>query len=173
MMKLKKIIIDKIFLDKQDLKKLKNKIDILKSEHKKIVFTNGCFDILHLGHVDYLKKSKNLGDFLIIAINSDSSVKRLKGNSRPIFNENDRAFVLSSLRFVDAVCMFDEDTPFEIISYLLPDVLVKGGDYKIENIVGHDIVERNGGKTVIIPFLENHSTSFVIKNILSMKDIEN
>ncbi len=166
MMKLKEFIGSKIFLNKEILK---NKIDLLKSKNKKIVFTNGCFDILHLGHVDYLKKAKNLGDFLIVAINSDASVKRLKGNSRPIFDEKSRAFVLSSLKFIDAVCIFEEDTPFEIISYFLPDVLVKGGDYKIDKIIGNDVVSKNGGKTIVLPFLENHSTTSFVEKVLTIK----
>lgn len=148
---------------------LKEKIDKLKNEEKKIVFTNGCFDLLHRGHVEYLKEAKNLGDFLLIAINSDDSVRRLKGYSRPIFSESDRAEILSSLKSVDFVCLFEEDTPLEIISYLIPNILVKGGDYNLDNIVGRDVVENNGGKVITIPFVENKSTTNIVKNIINKK----
>lgn len=146
---------------------LKEKIDKLKNEEKKIVFTNGCFDLLHRGHVEYLKEAKNLGDFLLIAINSDDSVRRLKGYSRPIFSESDRAEILSSLKSVDFVCIFEEDTPLEIISYLIPNILVKGGDYNLDNIVGRDVVENNGGKVITIPFVENKSTTNIVNNIMN------
>lgn len=148
---------------------LKEKLDKLKKEEKKIVFTNGCFDLLHRGHVEYLKEAKNLGDFLLIAINSDDSVRRLKGDSRPIFSESDRAKILSSLKSVDFVCIFEEDTPLEIISYLIPNILVKGGDYNLDNIVGRDVVENNGGKVITIPFVENKSTTNIVKNIINKK----
>jgi rfaE bifunctional protein nucleotidyltransferase chain/domain len=146
---------------------LKEKIDKLKNEEKKIVFTNGCFDLLHRGHVEYLKEAKNLGDFLLIAINSDDSVRRLKGYSRPIFSESDRAEILSSLKSVDFVCVFEEDTPLAIISYLIPNILVKGGDYNLDNIVGRDVVENNGGKVITIPFVENKSTTNIVNNIMN------
>lgn len=127
----------------------------------KIVFTNGCFDILHRGHIEYLQKSKDLGDFLIVGINSDESVKRLKGLNRPINNEQDRKFMLQSLKCVNSVVVFNEDTPYEIIKKLKPDVLTKGGDYTIETTIGHDLVE----KTYIIPFTSGYSTTNIIERI--------
>lgn len=146
---------------------LKAELDTLKSQGKKIVFTNGCFDLIHAGHVHYLQKAKNLGDILVIAINTDASVKRLKGEKRPLFPEQERAEILSALACVDYVCLFDEDTPFEIINLLKPNILVKGGDYHLGNIVGRDIVEANGGKVITIPFLDNKSTTNIIEKILS------
>jgi D-glycero-beta-D-manno-heptose 1-phosphate adenylyltransferase len=138
----------------------------LKSQNKKVVFTNGCFDILHAGHVDYLGKAKMLGDILIVGMNSDISVKKIKGELRPIIPENERAFLLSSLRVVDYVTMFDEETPGELISILIPDVLVKGADWNIDKIVGRDIVEMNGGQVKTIEFINNQSTSNIIKTII-------
>jgi len=140
----------------------------LKVDGKKVVFTNGCFDILHAGHVDYLLKAKNEGDILIVALNSDKSVKRIKGSSRPIINENERAFILNSLEAVDYVTLFDEDTPEEIINQLIPDVLVKGADWSIENIVGREIVEKNGGEVKSIKFESDQSTSKIIKKIIEL-----
>ncbi|MCK5086745.1 MAG: D-glycero-beta-D-manno-heptose 1-phosphate adenylyltransferase [Melioribacteraceae bacterium] len=137
----------------------------LKEEGKKVVFTNGCFDILHAGHVDYLSKAKSEGDILIVALNSDNSVKRIKGLSRPIINENERAFILNSLEAVDYVTLFDEDTPEEIINQLIPDVLVKGADWSIENIIGREIVEKNGGEVKSIQFESDQSTSKIIRKI--------
>lgn len=127
----------------------------------KIVFTNGCFDILHRGHIEYLQKSKDLGDFLIVGINSDESVKKLKGPNRPINNEQDRKFMLQSLKCVNRVVVFNEDTPYEIIKKLKPHVLTKGGDYTIETTIGHDLVE----KTYIIPFTSGYSTTNIIERI--------
>lgn len=132
---------------------------------QKIVFTNGCFDILHIGHVRYLKKAAELGDVLVVGVNSDKSVKRLKGPERPINNENDRMELLSSLEFVDYVVMFDTDTPYELIKRIQPDVLVKGGDYKPEEVVGKDIVEARGGRLELIPFVEGKSTTAIINKI--------
>lgn len=137
-----------------------------REQNKKVVFTNGCFDILHAGHVDYLVKAKELGDILIVAINSDSSVKRIKGDSRPVTPEHERLLVISHLTPVDYVTLFDEDTPFEVINNLIPDVLIKGADWSIENIVGRDIVEENGGQVLNIKFEIDQSTSQIIKNIL-------
>jgi D-beta-D-heptose 7-phosphate kinase/D-beta-D-heptose 1-phosphate adenosyltransferase len=137
-----------------------------KKEKKKVVFTNGCFDILHLGHIKYLKKAKQLGDILIVGLNSDASVKKLKGKQRPILPQKDRAEILSSLWFVDYVIIFSQTTPFELISKLVPDILVKGGDYKIKDIVGRDIVERNGGKVVTIPEVKGKSTRGIIRVIV-------
>lgn len=132
---------------------------------QKIVFTNGCFDILHHGHLDLLAKAADFGNKLIVAINTDSSVKRLKGPERPVNHEKDRAFQLASLLCVDAVCFFDEDTPKEIIELLRPDVLVKGGDYSIDTIVGADFVLSHGGSVEIVPFVQGYSTSSLIDYI--------
>ena len=137
-----------------------------KKENKKIVFTNGCFDILHLGHIDYLSKAQDLGDVLIVGLNSDSSVKKLKGEKRPINNQKNRMILLASLFFVDAVIIFDEETPFNLIKEVMPDILVKGGDYDIENVVGNDIVKENGGKTVILDLIQGFSTSLIEKKIV-------
>lgn len=137
----------------------------LKAEGKKLVFTNGCFDIIHRGHIDYLNRAKALGDYLVVALNSDESVRRLKGEGRPINKLEDRAFVIANLKAVDFVVSFDEDTPFEIISAIIPDVLVKGGDWSIENIVGRDIVEANGGKVYSLPYVENYSTTNIINKM--------
>jgi rfaE bifunctional protein nucleotidyltransferase chain/domain len=140
--------------------------DKLKKENKKVVFTNGCFDILHAGHVDYITKAKEKGDILIVAVNSDASMKRIKGTSRPIVPQNERAFIISSLKPVDYVVIFEEDTPYEVITKLVPDILIKGEDWSIENIVGRDIVEANGGKVETIKFVNNQSTTNIIKTVL-------
>jgi rfaE bifunctional protein nucleotidyltransferase chain/domain len=132
---------------------------------RKIVFTNGCFDILHKGHVEYLSKARDLGDILIIGLNTDASVSRLKGSGRPVQDQSSRALVLASLRFVEAVVFFEEDTPYNLIDLVKPDVLVKGGDYTEENIVGADVVKANGGSVVIIPLVEGYSTSGIIKKL--------
>ncbi len=135
---------------------------------KKIVFTNGCFDILHSGHIIYLYEAKKLGDILIIGLNSDNSIKRIKGEKRPIVPQEERAFLLSSLEMVDYVTIFDEDTPYKLIEIIKPHVLVKGGDWPIDNIVGRDIVESYGGKVLNIPFVEGKSTTNIIERILSV-----
>lgn len=134
-----------------------------KEQGKKVVFTNGCFDILHVGHITYLNEAKKLGDVLIIGLNSDSSVRRLKGESRPVNSETDRALVLDALRSVDYVSIFNEDTPFELLEKIVPDVLVKGGDYRKEDVVGGDIVTKNGGEVIIIPFVVGKSTTSIIE----------
>jgi rfaE bifunctional protein nucleotidyltransferase chain/domain len=139
---------------------------IWKFQGKKIVFTNGCFDILHLGHIDYLAAASELGDLLIIGLNTDQSVSKIKGNNRPIQDEVSRAFVLASLGFVDAVVYFGEDTPYNLIKTIQPDILVKGADYKPEDIVGYDIVKNKGGEIVTIEFLEGYSTTAIEKQIL-------
>lgn len=144
---------------------LVHRINGLKALGKKIVFTNGCFDILHHGHLDYLAKAASLGNVLVVGVNTDASVKKLKGEERPITHENDRAFQLASLMFVDAVCLFDEDTPKELIEAVNPNILVKGGDYSIDKIVGADHVLKNGGKVEIIPFVEGYSTTSLIDRI--------
>ena len=149
----------KIFLNVADVKNL---VDQWKNEHQKIVFTNGCFDLLHAGHLDYLCKAADLGQRLIIGLNADVSVKKLKGSQRPILDEKTRAFKLAAMQFVDAVVVFDEETPHRIISEILPDILTKGGDYQIETIVGAKEVQANGGQVIVLPFLEGHSTTEII-----------
>jgi len=146
-------------------------IDAIKSEQrkgKKIVFTNGCFDILHRGHVTYLNQARDLGDFLIVGINSDESVKRLKGPERPVNMLEDRAYVLSALKSVDYVIPFEEDTPLNLINLIMPDILVKGGDYTIDRIIGAQEVLANGGKVEIIPFVPGKSTSAIIDTIKTL-----
>lgn len=138
-----------------------------KEENKKVVFTNGCFDLIHSGHVDYLVKAKALGDVLILALNTDSSVRRIKGTNRPILNQEERAFIVSNLKPVDYVTFFDEDTPGEIINELIPDILVKGADWSIDKIVGREVVEKNGGEVKTINFVNNQSTSKIIESIIS------
>ena len=147
------------------LEYIKNIAEKAMKENKKIVFTNGCFDIIHSGHCFYLTEAKKLGDILIVGLNTDASVKRLKGETRPVNNEDDRAMVLSCLKPVDYVVLFDEDTPFNLIRNIIPNVLVKGGDYTIENIVGADIVLENGGEVKVIPFVEGKSTTKIIEKI--------
>ncbi len=132
---------------------------------KRVVFTNGCFDILHQGHIDYLAKAADYGHVLIVGLNTDKSVYRLKGNGRPVQDERSRALMISALRFVGAVVLFDQDTPYELIKLVNPDVLVKGSDYKPEEIVGYDVVKENGGEVVTIDFLEGYSTSNIIEKI--------
>lgn len=141
--------------------------DFLKNnKDKKIVFTNGCFDILHAGHITYLREARALGDILFIGLNSDASVKKLKGENRPINCEGDRKFVLENLKPVDFVEIFSAETPLELIKEIKPNVLVKGGDWPIEKIVGADFVLSLGGKVKNLSFLENHSTSQIIKTII-------
>jgi len=145
-------------------KELMSKVSKLRLKNKKVVFTNGCFDILHLGHQTYLNQSKALGDFLIVAINSDESVKSLKGDDRPINNQELRSKNLLNLECVDEVVVFSEKTPLKLIEFLLPDVLTKGGDYNHKNIVGSNIVEENGGKVILLPYLKGYSTTTIINN---------
>jgi rfaE bifunctional protein nucleotidyltransferase chain/domain len=143
----------------------KRKVAEWKAKGERVVFTNGCFDILHLGHVDYLEKARNLGDRLIVGLNTDSSVSRFKGPERPVQDQQSRGRILSSLQFVDMVVLFDEDTPKELISTLVPDVLVKGSDYLAENIVGADVVKNAGGEVRTIELVQGYSTSKVIDKI--------
>lgn len=138
----------------------------LKTEGKKIVFTNGCFDILHAGHVDYLNKSKESGDVLIVGLNSDSSVKRIKGEKRPVVNQDERAFIISNLKAVDYVTLFEEDTPESLIKDIIPNILVKGADWPLDQIVGRDTVLSHGGVVKSISFINNQSSSNIIKLIL-------
>jgi len=148
------------------LPELKNIRFKLKAERKKVVFTNGVFDLIHAGHVDYLSKAKNLGDVLIVGLNSDNSVKRIKGDKRPILKQEERAFILTNLKPVDYVIFFDEDTPEKLISKIIPDILVKGADWSVEKIVGREIVEQNGGKVMNIEFVNDQSTSKIIDLIV-------
>lgn len=132
---------------------------------EKIVFTNGCFDILHRGHVEYLTKAAALGSKLVIGLNTDASVKRLKGESRPINDQEARAIILSSLIFTDRIIFFEEDTPLELIRYIQPDILVKGSDYKPEDIVGYDIVKAKGGEVITIDLTEGFSTTAILERV--------
>ncbi|MCA6074379.1 D-glycero-beta-D-manno-heptose 1-phosphate adenylyltransferase [Fulvivirga sedimenti] len=136
-----------------------------KGDHEKIVFTNGCFDIMHVGHLDYLEAARQLGDHLIIGVNTDDSVRRLKGSNRPINDAYSRTRLLASLEFVDAVILFDEDTPYDLIKRVKPDILVKGDDYLTENIVGADIVIAAGGEVKTLPFTEGYSSTSIIERI--------
>jgi rfaE bifunctional protein nucleotidyltransferase chain/domain len=140
-------------------------IERLKAIGKKIVFTNGCFDILHIGHARYLHEARSLGDHLIVAVNSDRSVRAIKGPGRPVMNQNERVEMLAALGCVDSVVIFNEDTPFKVIEFLMPDILVKGGDWKPEDIAGSDAVIAAGGVVRIIPFVEGCSTTGIIKKI--------
>lgn len=152
------ILKKKIFIREQ----LIRQVAIWRMKDFRIVFTNGCFDILHPGHVDYLSKAADLGDVLIIGLNSDNSIKQLnKGINRPIQSENDRALILSSIQFIEAICIFDEATPYDLIKAIQPDVLVKGGDWKETDIVGADIVKAKGGTVMSIPFVEGYSTTSI------------
>lgn len=149
----------------KSVEELLDNLSHCRSEGRQIVFTNGCFDILHHGHVEYLAKASDLGDYLVVGLNTDASVRRLKGESRPINDAFSRAFLLSALQFVDAVVYFDEDTPYELIKIVQPDVLVKGSDYAPESIVGYDIVTERGGKVVTIDLVEGFSTTSIISKL--------
>ena len=133
---------------------------------KRIVFTNGCFDLLHVGHVKYLQAAKQLGDLLVLGLNSDDSIRRLKGSGRPLIGQDERAHILAALNCIDYVIIFDEDTPLELISQLRPDILVKGGDYTVDGVVGRDVVESYGGRVELIPFVDDRSTTNIINKIL-------
>jgi len=148
-----------------DLPSLKTQLNEWKSEGKKVVFTNGVFDLLHIGHITYLAKAAELGDKLIIGLNADASVKRIKGDDRPVNDQNSRAMLLAALFFVDAVVVFEEDTPQQLITALLPDILVKGADYAIENIVGAKEVIANGGEVKTINFVDGYSSTSIIQKI--------
>lgn len=151
------------------IEELKPLIKQWQDEGDEVVFTNGCFDLLHLGHIDYLEKSRALGNKLVIGLNSDSSVRRIKGEERPLNNEYSRARILAALSFVDAVVFFSEDTPKELISQLLPNILVKGNDYLAENIVGADIVKANGGRVETISLVDGYSTTNIVEKIKKLK----
>ena len=150
-----------------DISQLSSIVNSLKQAGKRIVFTNGCFDIIHVGHVRYLKEARSLGDVLVVGLNSDESVRAIKGMNRPIVPQGERAEVLSSLRDVDYVVIFNEPDPYNTIAALRPDILVKGGDWSIENIIGRDIVESCGGKVCTIPFIEGASSSRIIEDIIN------
>lgn len=145
--------------------KLLRLLALWRFRNEKIVFTNGCFDVLHPGHIEYLSKARDLGTKLLIGLNTDDSVKRLKGNNRPIINEDYRALMLASLHFVDAVVLFDQDTPLELIKLVQPDVLIKGADYKPEDIVGYEVVTAKGGVVETICLVDGFSTTSLIKKL--------
>jgi D-glycero-beta-D-manno-heptose 1-phosphate adenylyltransferase len=155
------------FLDTPALESL---VDLMRTNKQSIVFTNGCFDLLHPGHMDYLQKAKTLGDVLIVALNSDDSVRQIKGESRPVNSLNDRMAMLAALECVDFVTSFQEDTPYNLIDAIKPDILVKGGDYTKDEIVGADIVEDNGGEVKILDFLPGYSSSDLIKRIQKLNE---
>ncbi|WP_428330697.1 D-glycero-beta-D-manno-heptose 1-phosphate adenylyltransferase [Mucilaginibacter sp.] len=158
--------IEKTLLTKiQPLPLLKTMVNSWQKEGKKVVFTNGVFDLLHIGHITYLAKAAELGHKLIIGLNADSSVKRIKGESRPVNDQNSRAILLAALFFVDGIVVFEEDTPLNLITSLLPDILVKGADYAIENIVGGKEVIANGGEVKTINFVEGYSSTSIINKI--------
>ena len=155
---------------KDKIKEISELTRILEGEKKKgriVVFTNGCFDLVHVGHIHYLSKAKEKGDILVVALNSDKSVKKLKGTKRPLINEKDRLEIVASFGFVDYVVLFDEDTPRRIIKQVKPQILVKGGDYKIDEIVGREFVEKEGGEVTTIPPTEGRSTTDLINRIVS------
>ncbi len=152
---------NKIFRNWSELAKALDKI----RKGKKVVFTNGCFDILHVGHVKYLEEARSLGDYLVLALNTDSSVKALKGEERPLQNENDRSEILAALEAVSFVTFFQEPTPLEVIHVIKPDILVKGGDWPVEKIVGHDFVQSYGGSTRSLKFIEGRSTTSILEKI--------
>jgi D-glycero-beta-D-manno-heptose 1-phosphate adenylyltransferase len=141
------------------------KVENWQNEGKKVVFTNGCFDIVHLGHIDYLEKARHLGDKLVLGLNTDASVNRLKGETRPVVNEYARSRMMAAFEFVDAVVLFDEQTPKELIESVSPDILVKGDDYTVENIVGADHVIGKGGEVKTIPLVKGYSTTSLIEKI--------
>ena len=151
-----------------DLRNMVRERDVLRAEGRSLVFTNGCFDLLHPGHVRYLAEARSLGDALVVALNSDRSVRALKGEGRPILNEKERAEVVAALEAVDYVIVFDEETPRELIAELLPDVLVKGGDWPLDQIVGRREVEAAGGKVLSLPYVEGSSTTDIIERIKSL-----
>ena len=147
------------------LSELKKEIEGIKAQGKRVVFTNGCFDLLHPGHTRYLYAARQMGDFLVVAVNTDRSVKSIKGKNRPIQSQDERAELLAALSFVDAVALFDEDNPLKVIQDLLPAVLVKGGDWAEDKIVGADVVRKAGGTVMSLPFVTGYSTTALIEKI--------
>ncbi|GAB3825556.1 D-glycero-beta-D-manno-heptose 1-phosphate adenylyltransferase [Pontibacter rugosus] len=152
---------DKIY----SLPQLQEQVQNWRNQGQKIVFTNGCFDLLHLGHVDYLEKARQLGHRLVLGLNTDSSISRIKGPSRPLQDEMSRARIMASLLFIDAVVLFDEDTPLNLIKAIQPDILVKGDDYAVNQIVGHEVVEARGGEVKTVPLVQGYSTTNIVKKI--------
>ncbi len=153
---------------KEKIVSAENAVEVVKQwqrENERVVFTNGCFDIVHRGHVEYLHKASQKGNRLVLGLNSDVSVRRIKGSSRPIVDEESRAIILAAFEFIDLVVLFDEDTPYELIKAVKPDVLVKGADYKAEDIVGYDIVTKKGGAVETITFVEGFSTTDIVDKI--------
>lgn len=150
------------FLERNELK---NKLEELRKEGKKIAFTNGCFDILHVGHIRYLREAKKTADVLVLALNSDSSVRAIKGEKRPLMSEEERAEILAALEFIDFVIIFQELTPLELINYLKPDILIKGGDWPEEKVIGREEIKKWGGRVVIIPEVEGKSTTNIVEKI--------
>jgi D-beta-D-heptose 7-phosphate kinase/D-beta-D-heptose 1-phosphate adenosyltransferase len=151
----------------KDLKDLLKAIEVHREKGEKLVFTNGCYDLIHVGHIRFLTQCKNLGDRLILALNTDRSVKRLKGANRPIFPQDERTEIVSSFEVVDYVTVFDQDDPLEIIRAIKPDVLVKGGDWSLDTIIGRDVVESYGGRVLSLPLVAGYSTSRLISAITS------
>ncbi len=149
----------------KSLEKAKKEIDRLKSERKRVVFTNGCFDILHPGHTRYLHAARQLGDHLVVAVNSDKSVRAIKGEGRPVLSQDARMELLAALSFVDSVVIFEEDNPLKVIRYLTPNILVKGGDWKEEEIIGAHVVKNKGGEVVRIPYISGFSTTEILKKV--------
>ncbi len=160
--------IDWLYAKIRNREELARKCNIWRGGGRKIVFTNGCFDLLHTGHLDYLARAASMGNVLVVGLNSDASVKRLKGPERPINNQDDRARALAALLLVDAVCIFEEDTPLELIQMVKPDVLAKGGDYTPETIVGASFVTESGGEVAVIPFVEGYSTTGLLAKIRAL-----
>lgn len=150
-----------------EIDELKKIIGLAKSTEKKVVFTNGCFDIIHGGHIEFLQKAKSLGDILVVGLNTDNSVKNLKGEGRPIKTEKERANILSALKFIDYITLFNEPTPEKLIREIRPDILVKGDDYKIDDVVGREIVEGYGAHVKLIPIVKGHSTTMTLEKILA------
>ena len=159
------LVLKKIEAKIMDWKQAKSSVSSWKTKGQEIVFTNGCFDILHYGHFRYLAEARELGDRLVIGLNSKKSVRNLKGPGRPVNDEKTRLFQLAALEFVDIVVVFEEETPYELIKLLMPDVLVKGGDWPVEQIVGSDIVLENGGRVKSLTFVEGYSTTKIIQKI--------
>ena len=159
---------DKLFTDHKiiSLEGINNRVSSWRKESRKLVFTNGCFDILHSGHVRYLQTAAGFGDILVLGLNSDTSVRKLKGARRPIMTQTDRAYILSAIEAIDCIVIFYEETPARLIQKVSPDVLVKGGDYLPRDVVGYDTVKENGGCVRIVPYVEGKSTSGIVNSIL-------
>ena len=148
-----------------NIKDLSQMLKEWRSDGNKIIFTNGCFDLIHLGHLEILARSADLGDKLIVGINSDMSIKKIKGNSRPIIQEDSRAKQLAAIEFIDAVILFNEDTPYDLISFINPDIITKGGDYKKNDVIGNELMNKKAGEVVIIPLTQGYSTTSILEKI--------